>query len=1390
VNSNRPTLAPALGVFTTMMIVVGGTIGSGIFRKSGVMAAEVGSPGMLLAVWVLAGVITLCGVLVNAEIASFIPETGGQYVYFERMYGPFFAFLYGWAAFAVIQSGSVAALAYVFAEYTTTFVPLPELSAQAAAWGFRVPFVGDILPFREFWIKMVAVAVILLLTVVNYLGVRFGGAVQNLFSVAKIAGMAALFVAVFLPWTGGSAENLSRPSPSLQKHGLPLIIAIAAALQGAFWAYDGWVKVSFVAGEVRNPQRVVPRASVLGMLIVSGIYVLMNVGYCWVLPIDVMAQSRLVAADAAERVFSGGGKWIALIVIISTFSANNAVILSSARVYFAMAQRRVFPGLFSRVHPRFQTPAGSLGAQAAWSILLVFSGTFDMLTDTLIFVAWIFYAAGAYGIFVLRRKEPNQPRPFRMPGYPWAPALFVVSAAIFLGLTLYNDFARYNALRAAGKPALLQSVFGLGLVLIGAPIYFYYRRLRVIAPMLCLIALPCSAQSPLNVPAGGKPGFTQVGGINFSNALSDATVAKNQIYLLGSGIALGDVDGDGRCDIYACSLEGSNALFRNIGNWKFEDITAQSPAIACGNEFSTGTALADLDGDHDLDLLVNGIGAGTRCFLNDGKGQFSEHPESGFVRRFAATSLALADIEGDGDLDVYVANYRTTTIRSTGLQVMVVNGRRMLRPEDREGYSFTPEGLILEHGEPDFLYVNDGKANFSVLSWGGGHFRDEDGKALTAAPKDWSLSVMFRDMNGDRAPDLYICNDFQSPDRIWLNDGKGGFDALPRNGMRKTSTFSMGVDFADLDHDGHDDFLVLDMLSRDHARRMRQRAMAIPNSAEEQRPQVERNTLFRNRGDGTYAEMAYYSGLHASEWSWGIVFLDVDLDGDEDALITTGHGFDTQDSDTEKRITARGKVPNEKVGDKILLYPRLHIPNVAFRNRGDWTFEEAGAAWGFNQVGVSHGIATADLDSDGDLDVVVNNLNAPLGLFRNNSSAPRIAVRAKEIGAKICLSDGQSQEVIAGGRYLSSDDPLRVFAASKPLDIEVTWRDGKVSTVKQAEPNRLYAIDKSQSSSPPQKHFPKITPIFKEVPGSQKIVVEDLLATKYADFLKRFPDVAGVAFSDVTGDRSPDCIMARHWEALTIFENKDGNFVDATARLGLKQHIGFWNGVTTADFDGDGRLDIAASNWGRNTPHNEFVKAEWRGWFSEGGELIVEAYVNPKNGRLVPAEDLDSLSAKIPSVLERFSTSAAYGDAPLDQILGPELSKLRARRVRWLDSTVFLNCGDHFEARPLPMEAQLAPSFGLCAADIDHDRHQDLFLAQNYFGRTERHDAGRSVWLKGDGRGNFKALSSQQSGIAIYGEARYVAARDVNNDGSVDLIVDDKVYQNTLQDAGAADRRR
>jgi basic amino acid/polyamine antiporter, APA family len=477
-NQSRPLspgLLPTLGLFSTMMLVIGGVIGSGIFRKPGVMAAQLGSPELLLGVWVLAGVLTLFGALTNAEIASMIPETGGQYVYFERMYGPFFAFLYGWAIFAIMQCGSIAAITYVFAEYATQLVGLPEFPAGIAAWSFHVPFVGDVTPLKEIGIKGLAAAMIILLTAINYVGVRFGGLVQNIFTIAKVAAMLLLVLGAFCLPTGGAAANLTTPSAHIHLSGLALVAGIAAALQGAFWAYDGWNKLTYIAGEVKQPQRNIPLGLLWGMLIVTAVYLLINVAYAYVLPIDQMAQSKLVAADVAERCFAGGGRWIAAAVMVSTFGTANATILATARLYFSMARMDYFPRRLANVHPRFHTPAASLVVQAIWSVLLLLSGTFDTLTDTLIFVSWVFYALGAYGVFVLRRKMPDAPRPYRVPGYPFVPWLFVIFSALYLLFTVYNDIIGYQAAVAAGRPALINSAFGTVLTLMGAPLYFFYR---------------------------------------------------------------------------------------------------------------------------------------------------------------------------------------------------------------------------------------------------------------------------------------------------------------------------------------------------------------------------------------------------------------------------------------------------------------------------------------------------------------------------------------------------------------------------------------------------------------------------------------------------------------------------------------------------------------------------------------------------------------------------------------------------------------------------------------------------------------------------------------------------------------------------------------------------
>ncbi|MBI4660202.1 MAG: VCBS repeat-containing protein [Verrucomicrobia bacterium] len=602
----------------------------------------------------------------------------------------------------------------------------------------------------------------------------------------------------------------------------------------------------------------------------------------------------------------------------------------------------------------------------------------------------------------------------------------------------------------------------------------------------------CWAELP--VPAQGKTGFTLLApaqtGITFTNTLSELEGAANRVLLNGSGLAIGDFDNDGLPDVFFCGLNTPNALYKNLGQWRFRNVTDESGLRTVGN-YCRGAAFADLDGNGWLDLLVSQNGHGVLCFLNDGQGRFREATHAaGTGSRRGSTTLALADVDGNGTLDLYVTNYRAEDIRDRGqVDLHLVNGQLTVPPSLRDRL-LVFNGQVLEYGEPDQLYLNDGQARFRPVPWTDGAFADEEGKRLSQAPLDWGLTATFRDFNGDGAPDIYVCNDFWPQDRIWINQGQGQFRALAEIALRCTSASSMGVDFADLDRDGHLDFMVADMLSR--APRLRKRQMfaytsdALPPSAVRFRPQLMRNTLFRNRGDGTYAEIANFSGVTASDWSWQPLFLDVDLDGFEDVLIPAGNTKDVQDLDATMEIGARqhswrgytNEVERQKAftQERMVhnrLYPDLPMPIVAYRNRGNLTFTETTRLWGTDQPGVHQGIATADLDGDGDLDFVVNNLGSAAGVYRNDTTALRLAVRLRGappnpqgIGAKVTLLGGavpsQTQELLCGGRYLSGSEPTTVFAAgslTNELKIEVSWRNGKRSRVEGARGNRIYEID-------------------------------------------------------------------------------------------------------------------------------------------------------------------------------------------------------------------------------------------------------------------------------------------------------------------------------------------
>ncbi|MEI6340679.1 MAG: VCBS repeat-containing protein, partial [Verrucomicrobiota bacterium] len=476
-------------------------------------------------------------------------------------------------------------------------------------------------------------------------------------------------------------------------------------------------------------------------------------------------------------------------------------------------------------------------------------------------------------------------------------------------------------------------------------------------------ARPWGRERPLEALAGteSKPGFARMEptatGITFSNRLSLERQTTNQIYLNGSGVALGDMDGDGRPDVFMAGLGGGSALYRNLGGWRFEDVSLASGSPAAGLD-ATGAAFVDVEGDGDLDLIVNSVGGGTVLHRNDGKGRFAKaallNPGKGGM------SLALADYDGDGFLDLYVANYRTVTLRDqpqTQFRVVpvngvptitAVNGRPTTDPDLEGRFTYSPAGGIAEHGEQDALYRNDGRGSFAHVGPEAGVFLDAEGRPDTAPRQDWGLSVMFRDFTGDGRPDLYVCNDFDSVDRIWIHDGKGRFrPATPRE-FRNTSKFSMGVDVADIDRDGRDDVFVLDMLSRSHAVRLTRMDKGMeptPPGQPMHRVQVGRNTLQWARPDGTFAEVAWFAGLAATEWSWTPMFLDVDLDGFEDLLVTAGHGRDDMDLDQGLALQALRRTQRMTPADHLAMRkstPALTAPRQLYRNLGGARFTEVG----------------------------------------------------------------------------------------------------------------------------------------------------------------------------------------------------------------------------------------------------------------------------------------------------------------------------------------------------------------------------------------------------------------------------------------------------------------
>ena len=461
--SSSQQLNRSLNLKLVIVFVIANVIGSGVYKKVAPMMGELHSSGWVLIAWVLGGIISLFGALSYAEVAGLLASTGGDYVYYQKIYNKFFAFQFGWSTFAIIQTAAISSLAYVFAQSFNSIAHLPPMLSSVSDFNIA----GIFYPFKDFNIKFTAIALIILLTIVNTRGLKTGAWLST-------AILLLVFIGIFIIISFGLSSNQSDISMAFQmkttNNQSVTFSAMFTAMLAAFWAYQGWASVGYIGGEAKNPNRNIPIGIATGMFIIIAIYLLVNTAYLSLLPASTLEHINVsgnsIAAIEAVKVFWGrsGELFIAILIVITTLGCDHATIVVSSRVYYAMAKEGLFFKKAALLNEA-SVPGNSLLYQCIWACILVLSGTFDQLTDMIIFAVFVFYGATALGVFILRKKMPDAPRPYKVWGYPIVPAIVVLfSAALFINTIIARP-------REAG--------IGLVLMLTGVPMYFYFRRKKI-----------------------------------------------------------------------------------------------------------------------------------------------------------------------------------------------------------------------------------------------------------------------------------------------------------------------------------------------------------------------------------------------------------------------------------------------------------------------------------------------------------------------------------------------------------------------------------------------------------------------------------------------------------------------------------------------------------------------------------------------------------------------------------------------------------------------------------------------------------------------------------------------------------------------------------------------
>ena len=461
-DQHHPQLVRGLTLTDTTALVVGTVIGTGMFIKSAIMAQDAGSPILVLTAWVAAGLLSLAGALSYAELGAMLPQAGGEYVYLRRSYGDLAAFLFGWMRVFIAGSGAIAILGVGFATFLAAIVPMDTVWAEAS---YRL--LGKNMEWRFGMTQLVAIAAIVTFAVVNCLTVAVGGRVQTALTILKVGGIGCVVFGILFLSSSAEWSHLT-PSSAGYDGGVG---AFGLAMLAALWAYDGWNNMPMAAGEVKDPGRNIPRALIGGMVAVMAIYCVANLLYFYALPWDEVLTSNStahrdalpVATKAAQTAFGeGGGKLMSVAFVLSALGALNGATLTGARVPFAMARDGLFPAWAGVLSARTHVPVAALLMQAAWACVLAASGTYDQLTDYVIFASWIFYGLVTSAVFVLRFRAPDLPRPYKTLGYPWVPMVFVMVAVWLVFNTLIN------------RP--VESGLGLALIALGLPVYWYFGR--------------------------------------------------------------------------------------------------------------------------------------------------------------------------------------------------------------------------------------------------------------------------------------------------------------------------------------------------------------------------------------------------------------------------------------------------------------------------------------------------------------------------------------------------------------------------------------------------------------------------------------------------------------------------------------------------------------------------------------------------------------------------------------------------------------------------------------------------------------------------------------------------------------------------------------------------